>query len=191
MICEVIGFSGILVGFITLLDVGSISPEIQMVVSIFSYSTVSIGVLSCLYLAWDIFYPPEVKRKAMIFFTIFAVGWYPIVYLFFDANIITNGPPAGEILDDSLAYFSVPWFILLGFAIVVVVSLALSFYRLRAKLTGADRVKATYLFWAFTFLCTGVPADTLMLSEWIFIFRLLLVLSLYCWYKGMKPEKNK
>ncbi len=80
---------------------------------------------------------------------------------------------------------------LLGFAIVVVVSLALSFYRLRAKLTGADRVKATYLFWAFTFLCTDVPADTLMLSEGIFIFRLLLVLSLYCWYRGMKPEHNK
>ncbi len=190
MICEVIGFSGILVGFITLLAIGSISAEIQTVVSIFSYSTVSIGVLCCLYLAWDIFYPPEAKRKAMIFFTIFAVGWYPIVYGFFNENIIRL-VPAGEMMDDSLKYFSVPWFLLLGFAIVVLLSLAWSFYRLRAKLTGADRLKATYLFWAFTLLCIGVPADTLMLSEWIFIFRVLLVLSLYCWYRGMKPEQAR
>ncbi len=124
----------------------------------------------------------------MIVVTVIALGWYPIVYLYFGENIITNNPLPGEILDDSLTYFSLPWFILLGFAVSILLLLCWRFYRLLAKLTGADRRKAIYLFWGFTLVCIGVPADTLMLSDWIFIFRLLLVLSLYCWYRGMKPE---
>ncbi len=182
--CEAIGFSGILLSFIVVL-MGEDANKFAHIVSIISYSTVGIGFWLTMYIAWDTFFKPKYKKRALIILAINSIGFYIIVYGFMDIMVYTPKVASGEILDDSLTYFSLAWFAIAIIGIIIFALLAMSFLRIRKKTTGIVKKKATYLFFGYTIMSLGVMLDTMIIFDYIFIVRIFLTFTFYLWYKGL------
>lgn len=182
--CEAIGFSGILISFISALTTGN-ANQVTLITNSLSYSTVGIGFWLCMYISWEIFFKPQYKKPALILLAIFGVGHYIIVYGFMDIMITTPVVEYGEILDDTLTYFSLAWYSMGTIGLIVFFLLALSFYRAGKSQAGIVRKKAIYLFLGFTLLSFGVMLDTMLIFDYIFIVRFWLAFSFYLWHKGL------
>lgn len=182
--CEAIGFSGILISFIFALTTGD-ANQVTHITNSISYSTVGLGFWLCMYISWDIFFKPQYKKPALILLAIAGVGFYIIVYAFMDIMVTTPVADPGEILDDTLTYFSLAWFAMGFIGLFVFFLLALSFYRVGKRTAGIVRTKATYLFLGYTLLSLGVMLDTMLIFDYIFIVRLWLTFSFYLWHKGL------
>lgn len=182
--CEAIGFSGILISFIFALTTGD-ANQATKITNILSYSTVGIGFWLCMYISWEVFFKPQYKKPALILLAIAGVGFYIIVYGFMDIMVTTPVVEPGEILDDTLTYFSLAWYAMGFIGLFVFFLLAFSFYRVGKKTAGIVKKKATYLFLGYTLLSIGIMLDTMIIFDYIFIVRIWLTFSFYLWYNGL------
>ena len=182
--CEAIGFSGILISFIFALTTGDANQVVHITNSL-SYSTIGIGFWLCMYISWEVFFKPQYKKPALIFLAISGLGFYIMVYGFMDKMVSTPVVESGEILDDTLTYFSLAWYAMGIIGLTVFFLLAMSFYRVGKKTAGIVRKKAKFLFFGYTLLSLGVMLDTMFIFDYIFIIRLWLTFSFYLWHKGL------
>ena len=182
--CLAIGFSGIMVSFIWML-LGNDANEVTQITNFLSYSTIGIGFWCAMYIAWDVFFDPKYKKRALIILGINAVIFYIIVYAFMDIMVTTQKAEPGEILDDTLTYFSLAWWLGAALLIIIFILLCGSVYRIRTKTSGVVRKKATYLFLGFSLTVFGVMFDIMWIFPLIFIIRFWMVIGLVLWHEGL------
>ena len=182
--CVAIGFSGIMVSFFWML-LGNDANDVTHITNFLSYSTIGIGFWLAMYITWDVFFDPKYKKPALIILGIGAIIYYIIVYAFMDIMVTTQKAEPGEILDDTLTYFSLAWWLGATLMVIIFVLLAGSVYRIRTKTSGVVRRKATYLFFGFTLTVFGIMFDIMWIFPFIFIMRLWIAFAWILWHKGM------
>ena len=180
--CIAIGFSGIMLSFIWML-LGNDANEVTHITNILSYSTIGIGFWLAMYITWDVFFDPKYKKPALIILGIGAVIYYIIVYTFMSIMVTTQKAEPGEILDDTLTYFSLAWWLGATLFIIIFILFCGSVYRIRTKTSGVVRKKATYLFLGFTLTITGIMFDIMWIFPFIFIMRFWMALAFVLWHK--------
>ena len=170
--CMTIGFSGIMVSFIWML-LGNDANEVGRITNILSYSTIGIGFWLAMYITWDVFFDPKYKKPALTLLAIAAIIHYIVVFsLMFHPtypSVTTQKAASGEILDDTLTYFSLAWWLDAGLFIVIFILLCGSVYRIRTKTSGVVRKKATFLFIGFSLTVFGIMFDIMWIFPYIFI----------------------
>jgi len=182
--CMAVGFSGIMISFFWML-MGNDANEVTHITSTLSYSTIGIGFWCAMYITWDVFFDPKFKKPALILLAIVAVVYYIIVFTFMDTMITTQKAAPGEILDNTLTYFSLAWWLGASLFIVILVLLCGSVYRIRTKTSGVVRKKATFLFIGFTLTVFGIMFDIMWIFPYIFIMRFWMAIAWILWHKGM------
>ncbi len=182
--CIGIGFSGIMLSFIWML-MGNDANEVTHITNILSYSTIGIGFWLCMYITWDVFFDPKYKKRALILLGISSVVFYIIVYAFMSIMVTTQKAEPGEILDDTLTYFSLAWWLGATLFVIIFVLFCGSVFRIRTKTSGVVRKKATYLFLGFSLTISGIMFDIMWIFPFIFIMRLWIAFAFVLWHKGL------
>jgi len=182
--CMAIGFSGIMISFIWML-LGHDANEVTHITNFLSYSAEGVGFWLAMYITWDTFFDPKYKKSALIILAILAVIYYIIVYAFMSTMVYTQPAEPGEILDDTLTYFSLAWWMGATLFVLIFILYVGSVYRIRTKTSGVVRKKATYLVIGFSLTTSGIMFDILWITPFIFIVRFWIAAAWIFWYKGM------
>jgi drug/metabolite transporter (DMT)-like permease len=191
MFCIGIGWTGIFLSFIAALA-GNPNQYVN-VTPIFSYITIPPGFIMCTYLAFDVFYDPKLKRALFLGLAIFSVCYYILIYGFF--NIAIQKPPVnpGNLFDDSLSPFWVPYYLVAGADALNFYLLGTSFFALRKKISGTERKRSTLLFFAMIFLTAAIVLDILVWYpqdlNFVFIARVCMLLGNFCFFWGFRIVK--
>ncbi len=161
-----------------------------------SYTVAPLAFVNSLWLGFSIFAPAK-KKLVLIIFGLSAIPFYIALFGFPNVMIGTETDVAllnasGLMLDISLK--SVVLGILALYILSGMLVLGTGFIRLRMKVGGAERKRATYLaIGAFLFGIAGM-LDTTVSSEFIVIARMImvtfLVVDYFGWWARITPKPS-
>ncbi len=161
-----------------------------------SYTVAPLAFLNSLWLGFSIF-APQKKNMVLLIFGLSAIPYYIALYGFSAAMIGTETEVAllnasGLMLD--IALKSVVLGILALYILSGMLVLGTGFIKLRLKVGGMERKRATYLaIGAFLFGIAGM-LDTTISSEYIMLARMImvtfLVVDYFGWWAKITPKPS-
>lgn len=185
------GWAGVSLSFLSVLFTGITSPEIQGIMSYFSYSSVPIGSIAVIAISWDLLFSPKYKKAGLGIFCVLYVIYYLFLYMTWSQTVVQSPNIPGQMIDDWLSVTSVPfwmvWIIVGSSALLW----AIGFNAFRAKSSGELQKRAIQLFLAAFFFGGGILLDTVIFTgifmDFVWIARILMLPAVYFGYKGTSP----
>ncbi|TFF99996.1 MAG: hypothetical protein EU540_05875 [Promethearchaeota archaeon] len=189
------GWMGITLSFLSVLQYGYNVPGIKNIVPYFSYSTIPIGSIAVLSIAWTMLLPPEHKKKVLIAVGIFCVFYYVVLYMTFSSAVVCPKVDPGEIYDDWLSSEELPYYLVYALVLGNSAIFAIGIIRFFKAVTGELRQRAIWIMISTPIMGTVILLDTVvitadMFQEFLFIIRFLMILALVCTYIGFKPAEE-
>lgn len=189
------GWMGITLSFLSVLQYGYNVSGIKQIIPYFSYSTIPVGSIATLSIAWDLLMPPEHKKKVLIAVGIFCVFYYIVLYMTFSSAVVCPNVEPGEIYDDWLAAGSLPYYLVYALVLGNTVIFAIGIMRFFKAVTGELRQRAMWIIIATPIIGTAILLDTVVITadifqEFLFIIRFLMIPTFYFLYKGFKPPEE-
>ena len=189
------GWMGITLSFLSVLQYGTNVTGLRQIVPFFSYSTIPIGTIAVLSIAWDILLPPEHKKKVLITVSILSIFYYVVLFTTFDKAIICPEVSPGEILDDWLSDKELLYIIVWSAVIGQTAIFAIGIIRFLKAVTGELRKRAIWIIIATPIFGMCIVLDTVvitagMFQDLLFIVRFLMIPTFFLIYKGFKPPEE-
>ncbi len=190
-----LGWSGITLSFLSVVIYGYNLPGLKLYVNILSYSTIPIGSIAVLSIAWDLLLPPKHKNKVLILVGILSIFYYIILFATFDKAVISPDVHKGEIYDDWLSSQELPYYLVWGLVLGNTVIFAWGIIRFLKATTGDLRKRAIWIIIATPIFGLCITLDTVVFTDvsyvdFLFIPRLLMIPALILVYLGFKPSKE-
>ncbi len=179
-------FVGLSISFFMIISTGggNISRVVQ---GILSYTTAPIGILSAMYLGFNIF-KPALTKKIVIIYLLTGIVFLIALYGFSDVMIGGVEPAPLEMRDISLK--SVCLGLIMFFILSNLILLGGGFFHLRRNLAPSpERKQVTLLLYGFVLFSIGAIIDTLIPLEYIVIARVIMVVSFVMVFKGYSHTK--
>ena len=190
------GWMGITLSFLSVEIYGYNLPGLKLYVNILSYSTIPIGSITVLNIAWEFLLPPKHKKKVLIAVGIFGIFYYIVLFMTFNRAVICPDVPRGEIYDDWLSSDELPYYLVYGLAFTSTIIFVFGVLRFLKTVTGVYRERAIWIMIATPIIGSCILLDTViitgaMFQNLLFIVRFLMIVALYLIYKGFKPPEEK
>ena len=189
------GWMGITLSFLSVLQYGYNVAGIKQIVPYFSYSTIPIGSIAVISIAWEMLMPPEHKKKVLIAVGIFAIFYYVILFMTFNTAVECPPVEEGEIYDDWLSDEGIPYYLVYAIVLGNTIIFAIGIIRFFKAVTGDLRKRAIFIIIATPIFGMCITLDTViitagMFQDLLFIVRFSMILALILIYKGFKPSEE-
>ncbi|TFG23993.1 MAG: hypothetical protein EU529_05695 [Promethearchaeota archaeon] len=190
------GWMGITLSFLSVVIYGYNLPGLKLSVNILSYSTMPIGSMAILNIAWEMLLPPKHKKKVLMAIGIFSIFYYIVLFMTFNSAVVCPDVPPGEIYDDWLSSEELPYYLIYVLISGITIIFAIGILRFFKVVIGDLRKRAIWIIIATPIMGSCILLDTViitdaMFQDLLFIVRFLMIVSLFCTYKGFKPPEEK
>ena len=189
------GWMGITLSYLSVMQYGYNVPGIKQIVPYFSYSTIPIGSMAVLSIAWTMLMPPEHKKKVLIAVGIFCVFYYIVLYMTFSSAVVCPSVPEGEIYDDWLSSEALPYYLVYALVLGITIIFAIGIIRFFKAVTGELRQRAIWIMLSTPIMGSCILLDTVvitgaMFQDLLFIVRFLMIPAFFFTYLGFKPAEE-
>ncbi len=190
-----LGWMGITISFLSVLFSGDNAEGLNRVIPLFSYSTIPIGSMAVLSIAWTMLMPPKYKKHVLIAVGIFSIFYYIILYATFTTAVVCPPVPKGEVLDDWLSSKGVPYYLVYALVLGITIIFAIGILRFFKAVTGELRKRAIWIILSTPIIGSVILLDTVIITgamyqDLLFIVRFLMIPAFLFTYLGFKPAEE-
>ncbi|MFX1276812.1 MAG: hypothetical protein ACFFBP_01280 [Promethearchaeota archaeon] len=195
-----VGWLGITLSFLAVEFTGTTPNWIEFLIPFFSYSTLPIGCFAIVYIVWELVASTKTRKNILIIYILLGITYYLIFFLslYFIEGLVRFHDVYGEVMDDWAAPGTLFYFSIWIFTTITSTFTLIGFGKMRQKTAGELKARSTVLMISSPIFALCILADTVILGSlihdhynYLFIVRLLMMLSLYMIMIGFRPTSLK